>query len=635
MSKYYGILTRNGVLYNKKDIKESDLKSIKTELTVKPNTFNSDDNQQFSLYKETEDTIIVPRYYGIKKFGSPKFSINSKEVSFKFNSTPRDYQIPVIEKCVEHIKKNGGGLLSVPCAFGKTVVAIKIASDLGLKTLVIVHKTFLQDQWIQRIRQFTDATIGIIRQNQVGVIEYTDKGMKINKKKGIRTCDIVIGTIQSISMKDYDPEIFDDFGFVIYDEAHHVASRVFSQALFKTGAKYTFALSATPFREDGLTKVMLWYIGDIIYRVARKINKHVQAKIFHYYTNNKYFIEKTAYIKDLGIKPSVPKMTSNLCRLKERTFHIVNIINHLRKFQERKIIILSKMVDHLELLKKLVDEKIQYDIDNNILEEGEIKTKLYVGKLKKHEREDAEINGDIIFGTYELAKEGLDIERLNTIILATPMKNVIQSVGRIMRKVLKHGDTRPLIIDFTDQLSVFINQSRIREKQYSKSKYEIQHYYLLGDKISSEFEFTKTFNNLDKDEDVYSVLGKKKIDKTKLSLEQILDINKVIEEEENDIINKLGLTTNNNDNDICDSEDSEDSKSIISTESEEEIIIKKAKPTKPVLSNKTVFSNFAFNSDSEEDNKEVKAPVYTKSKKIKIVNRKIDFTKNAFDSDSE
>ena len=69
-------------------------------------------------------------------------------------------------------------------------------SQLKLKTLVVVHKSFLLDQWIKSINLFTDAKTGTIRGN---IIDTENK-------------DIVIGMIQSLSMKDYDESVFKDFG---------------------------------------------------------------------------------------------------------------------------------------------------------------------------------------------------------------------------------------------------------------------------------------------------------------------------------------------------------------------------------------------------------------------------------------
>ena len=99
-------------------------------------------------------------------------------------------------------------------------------------------------------------------------------------------------------------------------------------------------------------------------------------------------------------------------------------------------------------------------------------------------REEAEAEGDIFFATNDLAREGLDIERLNTVILATSQKDVNQSVGRAMRKLLADGDLRPLIIDFADNLSSFKNHARLRKKFYKDCKYNIEEYEINNKDIS-------------------------------------------------------------------------------------------------------------------------------------------------------
>ena len=94
------------------------------------------------------------------------------------------------------VKDSGGGLLDVDPGKGKTVMALYIISKLKKKTLVIVHKSFLLNQWIERINQFLpSARVGKI-QGQIIDIE--------NK-------DIVIGMLQSLSQKEYPENIFDSF----------------------------------------------------------------------------------------------------------------------------------------------------------------------------------------------------------------------------------------------------------------------------------------------------------------------------------------------------------------------------------------------------------------------------------------
>ena len=124
---------------------------------------------------------------------------------------------------------------------GKTVIALNIISKLKTKTLVIVHKGFLVEQWIERIQQFLPkARIGKI---QGQIIDIEDK-------------DIVIGMLQSLSMKEYPQNMFKEFGLLIVDEVHHIAAEVFVRSLFKIITKNVLGLSATIQRKDGLSKYL-------------------------------------------------------------------------------------------------------------------------------------------------------------------------------------------------------------------------------------------------------------------------------------------------------------------------------------------------------------------------------------------
>ena len=172
-----------------------------------------------------------------------------------FNGELRDHQIIAVEKYIKSALSVGGGLLELHTGAGKTVIALNIISRLNKKTLIIVHKEFLLRQWVERIEQFLpDARVGTIKQN---IIETEDK-------------DIVIGMLQSLSMKDYPIEMFNEYGLTIVDECHHISSEVFSRALFKIVTKYTLGLSATIKRKDGLTKVIKWFLGDIVYTKKEK-----------------------------------------------------------------------------------------------------------------------------------------------------------------------------------------------------------------------------------------------------------------------------------------------------------------------------------------------------------------------------
>lgn len=487
-------ITHRGYNIKKSKLTKDKINLIKNELTVEPflgdfsngdSENNNQDKSSFEVFKEKKESFVVPRYWGIEKFGPAKLKFTGEDRDFQFNIPLRDYQINITNIAHDEILKTGGGLIKVGCGRGKTIMSIFLAHKLKAFTLVVVHKTFLQDQWIERIKQVSNARIGIIRQDKVD----------------IENKDIVIAMLQSISKKDYDIKLFDKFKFVIYDEGHHCASKMFSKALYKTGANYTLWLSATPDRQDKLTKVINWHLGSPIYQEHNKPNEQILTKIFKFNTNNKLFVEKCIYNRlKKDNTPHMPTMVNNLVEIKERNDLIINIINQLRKFPNRKILILSGRRNHLTFLKNTIDEQIKQDELNNLIEVDEFITCYYLGGMKEKDRKFAEQNADILFATYDMAHEGLDIDRLNTVILSTPKKNIIQSVGRVMRKVLQNGDIRPLIIDIADELSIFNSHNKIREKDYKSNKYIINTYYAENSTLLSQKDYLLKYKKFTEDD---------------------------------------------------------------------------------------------------------------------------------------
>jgi superfamily II DNA or RNA helicase len=478
--KGYGLLLSS--------ISKERLEELENNLTVMPTGMDIQDSMKYKLYSKTNKYIYIPRYYGIEHFGIPEIlTYNPYNIEFNFKKEMRDYQKPIIDICMKHIMEKGGGLLAVPCGEGKTSMALKIASLLKVPTIVVVHKTFLMDQWRERIEFFTDAKIGTIRQNI----------MDIDNK------DIVIAMIQSLSKRDYDLSLLNKFGLVIFDECHHSASKMFSKALAKTAFKYTIGLSATPYRQDGLIKVMHWYLGETMFLKKLKTNNQVVSKIITFDSTDENYKSRQRFI--LGkLRPDCVKMISDIIENEHRNKLLIDIINTLRIDPLRKILILSGRKKHLEYLKTNVDKTIK---------NKECITTYYHGELNKAEREYSEKNGDILFATYDMAHEGLDIERLNTIILATSKKDVVQAVGRILRKILDSGDIRPLIIDIKDNLSPFIGQAVIREKFYKNSKYIIEKYNIMDDTYENNINISNLLltNKVEIIEDVLEI--KKEIKK--------------------------------------------------------------------------------------------------------------------------
>ena len=440
------MLTRGGYIIKKDKLTSIQKKKLTDVLTVSPELQNNGgfaNADSFPVFRESNSRYRIPRYYGVKEFGQPinkmpnGISIDVPFIGELKKSTNQDI---AVEKALEHLASTGGGILSLPTGFGKTCVSLYILSQLKLKTLIIVHKEFLMNQWIERIRQFLpSASIGIIQQNKVDIVGK----------------DIVIGMLQSLAMKEYDANMFETFGFTIIDETHHISSKIFSKALFNVCTKHMLGLSATPIRKDGLTKVLEWFIGDIFYSIQRENQTSVTVKIHKFKCEE---FKNDPPLNKLG-KISLSTLINQLTLIEKRNELILKCLIEAME-QKRKVIVLSDRRNHCELLHVMVKNCIP-----------DSSSGLYMGGMKQEQLKESE-TCDIILATFSLAHEGLDIPSLDTLILSTPKTDIVQSCGRILRETTgKKND--PLIIDICDLYASLPAQGNKRRKYYIESGFLI------------------------------------------------------------------------------------------------------------------------------------------------------------------
>jgi superfamily II DNA or RNA helicase len=250
-------LGKKGYTIPKSILDKTDEEEIRKELFVKPILFGPTqlDMTAFPVFRENANKYYLPRFYGIQRYGVPSKTEIQKgdDISIEFVKPLRDYQNDIIDVYMKHVRTEGGdsingngGILEVNCGAGKTVMALKIISLLKKKTLILVHKEFLMNQWIERITEFLpDAKVGKIQAQTFDIEGH----------------DIVIGMIQTLYDKEYPANTFDSFGLTIIDEVHRIGSEQFSRTLFKTITPYMLGISATVERKYKLTRVFYMFIG--------------------------------------------------------------------------------------------------------------------------------------------------------------------------------------------------------------------------------------------------------------------------------------------------------------------------------------------------------------------------------------
>lgn len=454
-------ITKRGYEIKKNKLTQEQYENITKALTVSPNNFFEGAVKQkkisFPVYIETDKRLIIPKFYG-KEFLNFKYKDRQpegKQVEFKFNGKLREYQQEIVDIAIKKIREDGGGLICLGCGGGKTVLALYIACVLGLKTLIMVHKSFLLNQWKERVEEFVKCSVGIIQQNKVD----TDH-------------NIVIGMLQSIAKDKYDRDIFKDFGLVVFDEAHHAPSQFFSQALPIINCRYTLALSATPKRSDGLEKILHWYFGPTLYKADQKRDIIAKIKLIDYTIKHDKF--KEYYLPNRKVNRA--KTITEITKIKERNEFILEYLGKLYEEEGRNILILSDRIGHLKKLEKYM--KIHYNFEYGY----------YIGGMKQDDLDES-AKKRVILATYSMASEALDIPALNTLMMLTPRSNIEQSIGRIMRQ---KSSIQPLVIDFVDNIPCFKRQSYSRRRFYKKMKYlmEVDKYkenqYIESSKPSKE-----------------------------------------------------------------------------------------------------------------------------------------------------
>lgn len=442
MKTYFG---SKGYTLLKSDLTDTEIQKIKNDLKVIPKTLGApcSIHKYFLVYRESPNKLYVPHYYGVAKFGPPseiKLS-EGDNINLQFNGSLRPIQNDVINAYINSVTKNsyGGGLLELRCGGGKTVCGLNIISILKKKTLIIVHKEFLMNQWIERIHDF-------LPNSRIGTIQGTT--IDIDNK------DIVIGMLQSLSMKDYDATIFNSFGLTIIDEVHHISSEVFSKVLFKLVTKYMLGLSATMTRKDGTTKIFKMFLGEIVFKVDNKEQHNVLVRTIDYQVDDEEF---NKIIYDYRGNPQYSTMITKLCKYTPRSDFIIKVLFDLfLENPKQQVMILA----HNKSILVYLYEKIK---EANIKSVG-----YYVGGMKEADLKETE-GKDIVIATYSMAAEALDIKTLTTLIMATPKTDIEQSIGRILRE--KHKQA--IVIDIIDSHPMFKNQWKKRKPFYVKENYKI------------------------------------------------------------------------------------------------------------------------------------------------------------------
>lgn len=443
------ILTTRGYAITKDSIGPETVKEVCKELMMQPKNMMSARGggaPPFPIYMESSTRLYLPRAWAIDRFGPPDCDLvvagAGLPETVKFIGNPYDYQVNIIEK---FIGAGANGLLCVPCGKGKTFMAINIAIRLGRRFLIVVDKEFLLNQWRGEISRFApNLRVGILQAEraEIGTADY----------------DCTICMIQTLCSREYPEGFFADYGFTIFDECHHLGAAHFSRALQKIQTKYLLGLSATPTREDGMTRVFEAFLGKPVYWEKRREadpTVSVRAITYDSYTEENWADVPVDYAGEVVLA----RLLSKIVESPDRTALIVELLKDLCKEPTRQILVLSE--------RKVLLEAVEAALP------ATIKQGYYIGGMKEEVRERNAAEAQVLLATYSMASDALNIKTLNCVILASPRKRVEQSTGRILRQRPEERTLAPLIVDIVDIHDVYNNMWRKRLDYYKNCGYQI------------------------------------------------------------------------------------------------------------------------------------------------------------------
>jgi superfamily II DNA or RNA helicase len=451
LNEYQKVLTSRGYAIRKDSLTQQEQQQIRSELTVAPKamTRSGPAGKPFTIYYESPLRFYVPRHWAREKYGVEEYNAmpegNDLPNHVKFKGKPYDYQEQIIKKFTD---ADSNGLICVPCGKGKTFMALSIAARLNKRFLVIVDKEFLLNQWKGEMEAFFPGLrIGILQgpRAEVDPEEY----------------DCTLCMIQSLVQKTYPENTFKTYGFTIFDECHHLGASNFSQALLKVQTKWMLGLSATPTRDDGLTKVFEWYLGKPVYwEKRREADPTVIVRCLNFHLDDPKYSEVPVDYKG---EPVLARLLTKIVESEERNQWISEKILELIGEETRRILVLGERIKQLERIEEIL-------LANNPL----INIGYYIGGMKEEKRETAGREAKVLLASYAMASEAMNIKTLNTVILASPRKKVEQSVGRILRERPQDRKVPPLILDIVDSHGMYQGQWRKRKVFYKACGYKIQ-----------------------------------------------------------------------------------------------------------------------------------------------------------------
>ena len=401
-----------------------------------------------------------------------------------FNGTLYEEQMRGAKAILEH----DNGILAATTSFGKTVVGAYMIAQRKTNTLILVHNTEIQKNWIEDLNKFLNINAELP--------EYQTKTGRVKKRKSIigklytghnsMTGIIDVAIFSSLGRgAEIDP-IIEQYGMVIMDECHYGAAQTVEDVIGSAKAKYVYGLTATPKREDGLEKKVFMQFGPIRFRYTAKERAEKQG-IDHF-----IYPRFTRLVSTSDIKVTEANRAVIECESRNEQI-IADVENCIQN--GRTPLVLTKYKEHAEILYQRLQGKVDHIY---LLQGGGSRKAKDEMRLQMRAVPDAE--SIVLVAIDKYIGEGFNFPRLDTMMLTMPAAsegNIEQFAGRLHRDY--DTKTEVIIYDYVD------SHIRVLEKMYHK---RLRTYKKIGYEICNnvivEKQIANTIFDIDSYEKVYA-----------------------------------------------------------------------------------------------------------------------------------
>jgi superfamily II DNA or RNA helicase len=446
----YDIKYKSGIYISKAHKDQKFYKDIINDLTRVVTGYN-DEVKVYKFYKETDNYLLIPRYYPLRKVGlggvqinREQFLENPEQIDIKHNIVPRN---DLQRRAINTLKGSRACILQLSPGTGKTVITICAIAELKLKTLVLVHLDSLVEQWKNRLLEFTN-----LKEDDISRLRSKTFTEDLAKPVIISTAQTFVSLLKRQRETFLDALNESKLGIFVSDECHTTSGApTFSDCSIFVPAVYTYGLSATPKRSDGNLDIIEYHLGKIV--ASDDSDGIMDARV-------------TVIVMDYEVD----------------TRKRYKYLYWAGKFQRARYLNLIKKSDQFQACIKRLLNKVMSEDRNAICVAERIalidqlhKELPYDSKSKFYKSEPLEkLHYKMTFATPGKIRDGIDAPFKDCLIMTSPISNIEQMTGRVVRI---HPDKKtPIIIDMVDVGCKRMKSTfHTRKKFYDKKNWEIRY----------------------------------------------------------------------------------------------------------------------------------------------------------------